>query len=660
MTEGQNTGTQATEVVPKAFTGKALIIGVIGSIALVLADSILGPVTGFVATAEVSVMTVVVLAILQMYSGLKFTFPEYVVIYSMVYGAAATYPGWFFWVTSLVKHSETPSWWPDYAKFIPGFLTAPKDLFDLAMKGQAAPPYGALFPQYVVGYALTLALTLISMFGLIPLRKQIVEIERLPFPATTAAFTAVSMAVERPPEERAPILGSRRNWLVLGLVAGLLLTIFTAGYMIETLFPGAPVIIHYIGDRPGGPGNLWGVLRGAALGIDMANVFPWSFFFYFAPMDALATIAIVTIIINFIAVPALVSAGQVEFDPSMSIGDLYGTLWFQAPFKFHQLGVALLIGGVIGGYIAAYKFISSSIKDKKPEYDFFSPQMQWALSFASVIVLTAIGVAFGASAVPAFLLALFSVYVLQMWGVRGLGIVNLQYTWDAHASSIIGEVVAPAGMLSTAEPNQALVGFTMMGRLFTRGDIGASALFESSRFSFLARVNTIKTIIVSIIIGLTIGSFGGQIFQTYLNYTYGLTHDTFGRFATGLWTLGLPRARNYVRGGFEWYGPVKEQAVPWFLLLVLGVVLPIVSGRVAFTIPFNPIAAGLTLLDSSDANIAWGYPAIAIMVIKWIITKLGGTRLDEQAARPLFAGAAAGGLLGAVFSGIAAAVKAFG
>ncbi len=651
---------QTAEVAPKAFTPKAIIVGIIGSIALVLADSILGPVTGFVATAEVSVMTVVILAIIQMYTNIRFSIAEYVAIYAMVYGAAATFPGWFFWVAAIARHSETPGWWPDYAKFTPGFLSAPKELLDLAMKGQTAPPYGALLPQFIIGFVLIFVLILISIFGLMPLRRQIVEIERLPYPATTAAFTAVSMAVERPPEEKVPVLGSRRNWLVVGLLFGILATIFTEGYMVSTLFPGAPTLPKYVGDRPDKSGILWGLLPGAVLGIDISNVFPWSFFFYFAPMDALITIAIITILFDFVVTPGLISAGILDFDPAMTIDDLYFTAWFVSPYKYHQLGVALLIGGVIGGYIAAYKYIVDTMKDKNPEYDFLSPQMQWIMSFATVIVLTAIGVAIGAPVIPAFVLSLFLVYILQMWGVRGLGEVNLQYTWDAHASSVVGEAMYSLGLIGTAEPSSALVGFTMLGRLFTRGDIGASAFFESSRFAFLGRVNTIKTILIAIIIGLVIGQFGGQFFQAYLNYTYGLTHETFGSFVWGLWVLALPRARNYVRGGFTYYGPNPEQLVIWLILIVIGAAIPVIRGRVAFAIPFSVIVAGLAVLESADGNLSWGYPAIVILIIKWIVTKLGGTKLDEQVARPFFAGAAAGGLLGAVFSGIAAAIKALG
>jgi len=647
--------------VEKAFTPKAIIVGIIGSLALVFADAILGPTSGFVATAEVSVMTVVILALIQLYTNIKFTFAEYVVIYAMVYGAAATYPGWFFWVGALVlPNAEAPAWLADFKAFVPSWLTLPKHLYEAALPGGQPTPFGELFGQFIVGFVLILVLVFISIFGLMPMRRQIVEIQRLPYPATTAAFTAVSLAVEKPPDEKVPLLGSRRNWLLFGLFIGFITVIFTEGYLVSTLWPGVPVIPGHIGDTPGQPGILWSMIPGAAIGLDMASVFPWSWFGYFAPMDALITIMITMLIVNFVVVPFYISAGIIEFDPSAAFDDIYFDAWYFAPYKLHPLGVALLAGGVIGAYIAAWKYIAETLKDKNPEYDFVSPQMQWILSFVAVIILTGIGIALGAPAVPAFLLSLFLIYVLQMWGVMGLGYINLQYTWDAHASSVVGEMCYAAGLIDTSQPSAALVGFTMQGRLFTRGDIGASAFFESSRFAFLGRVNSIKTIIIAIIIGLVIGSFGGQMFEAYLTYSYGINHDVFGTFLDGLWVLAIPRARNYVRGGFTWYGPSPDELGVFIILLLLAIAIPILQARVAFTIPFIPIVAGLTVLMSSSANIDWGWTFLPILIIKWLVVKIGGTKLDEQVARPFFAGAAAGGLFGAVVSGIGAAIKAMG
>jgi len=601
------------------------------------------------------------LAIIQLYTNINFTFAEYVVIYAMVYGAAATYGGWFLWVGALVlPNAEAPAWLADFRSFVPSWLTLPKHLYEAALPGGQPTPFGELFGQFVVGFVLTLVMVIISIFGLLPLRRQIVEIQRLPFPATTAAFTAVSLAVEKPPEEKVPLLGSRRNWLLFGLFIGFITVIFTDGYLVSTLWPGVPVIPHYVGDQPGQPSWLWTLLPGAALGIDMSNVFPWSWFSYFAPMDALITIMITMFIVNFVVVPFYISAGIIDFDPAAAFDDIYFEAWYYAPYKLHTLGVALLAGGVIGAYLAAWKYIAKTLKDKNPEYDFISPQMQWILSFVAVIILTGIGIAFGAPPVPAFLLSLFLIYVLQMWGVMGLGYINLQYTWDAHASSVVGEMCYAAGMIDTSQPSPAIVGFTAQGRVFTTGDVGASAFFESSRFAFLGRVNSIKTIIVAIIVGLVIGSFGGQMFEAYLTYSYGINHDVFGTFLNGVWVLGIPRARNYVLGGFTAYGPSPEQLGIFVLLLLLAIAIPILQARVAFTIPFIPIVAGLTVLESDYGNITWGWTFLWVLIVKWLVVKIGGTKLDEQVARPFFAGAAAGGLFGAVVSGIGAAIKVMG
>jgi len=655
---------EKVEVPAKGFTPKSIIVGIIGSIALVLADAILGPVSGFVATAEVSVMTVVILAILQMYLKFKMSYAEYAVIYAMVYGAAASYSGWNAYIFFLgIHNAKSPSWLPELAKFVPQFFSLPERLFQMALEGGHMPPYGELMIATVTGVAINIVSGLLLTLGTMPFRKQIVEIERLPYPATTAAFTAVSLAMEPPPaEEKVPILGSRRNWLIFGLLIGFLTCIFTSGYMIEALFPGALVIPAHIGDDPGRSGILWGAIPGAAIGLSMSSFFPWAWFDYFAPMDALLTVALFTFLINFVFTPLQINMGLIEYDPSYSIGDVYWEAWFVSGFKYHTIGSALLIGGVLGAYIAAWRYIVESLKNKEPEPGFISPQLQFILSFIAVLVITGIITAFGSPPVPAFLMALGLVYLLQMWGIRGLGYVNLQFTWIAHIFYPIGGIASYLGLINSGELSQSLAGFVMGSTLcFDRGDIVPSAFFESSRFAFLGKVRNIGMILIAIIIGLIIGGFGGAFLKQYFTYTMGLYSRFGGPWYYYFHYLRVQYIRYFNAQGFHRYGFPGYDArfYTYILVIILAMLVPIVRARVAFPIPFEPVVAGLTFLCSSDANLGWGYGFVVILVIKWLILKLGGTKLDEQVARPFFAGAAAGGLLGAVASGIAQAYLAF-
>ena len=100
----------------------------------------------------------------------------------------------------------------------------------------------------------------------------------------------------------------------------------------------------------------------------------------------------------------------------------------------------------------------------------------------------------------------------------------------------------------------------------------------------------------------------------------------------------------FYRYGFTFYG-VKDAALALYCALIgIGALLPILATRIVM--PINSIAAGLALLECIGANLDWGYHALVYLVIKWLILRIGGTKLDEQVARPFFAGAAAGGLLG--------------
>ena len=651
------------EVPVRAFTLKAIVVGVLGCLALVAADVILGPLTGFVATAEVSVMTVVIVALIQMFLRFRASYAEYAVIYAMVYGAAASYTGWRTYATCLMQYATGYPWLTEeYKKFIPSyFKILPKEFFDMAMEGGHPAPFGQLMGVTILGTVITMFFGLLGMFALAPFRRQIVEVERLPYPATTAAFTAVSLAMEPPPkEERAPVLGSRRNWLLLGLIIGIILTLFGPGYLISEAFPGAPTIPEAVGDRAGDPGSLWHILPGAAIGLDMHAFFPWSFFCYFWPMDALLTVTLVTLLVNFLVVPYMVQAKLIEFDPTMPVGDLYFSAWYTGDYKLHVLGSALLIGGVLGGYIAAWRYILQSFKEKEREPGFISPQLQWILAIVAVVALTAFMVSLGAPVGPALLSSLFLLFIYQMWGIRGLGICNLQFTWVAHAFAPVGYISTYTGMLYTGELSPALAGFVVGTCHYADyGDIVPSAFFESSRFAFLGRVKNIGTIVVAIVIGLVIGGIFGSIYEQHLGFGFGVTHRLARDAAYVLYSPGIrPHyLLRFYRYGFTFYG-VKDAALALYCALIgIGALLPILATRIVM--PFNSIAAGLAILECIGANLDWGYQALVYLVIKWLILRIGGTKLDEQVARPFFAGAAAGGLLGAVISGVYVAYKAF-
>ena len=193
------------------------------------------------------------------------------------------------------------------------------------------------------------------------------------------------------------------------------------------------------------------------------------------------------------------------------------------------------------------------------------------------------------------------------------------------------------------------------------GDIVPSAFFESSRFAFLGRVRSIGIVVISIVIGLLIGGIFGSIYEQHLGFGFGVTHrlaaDDDYIFASP--SIGPHYLWSFYRYGFTFYG-VKDAALALYCIFIgIGALLPILATRIVM--PFNPIAAGLAICSFSfiSANLDWGYQALVYFVIKWLILKLGGTKLDEQIARPFFTGAAAGGLLGAVISGVYAAYKAF-
>ena len=647
------------EVVAKPITIKSIILGIIGAIAGVTAASILGPTSGFIPTAEVAVMMTVILALLQLFTPIKFTLAEYVFIYAMTYGGSAGYDWATRWPAGLFFHATTPAWLQKYMSYVPGFYYLPKEAYDLALQGGVAPPWGMLIPAFITMTVLGVFLNTLTTLAVLPFKKQIVEVERLPYPATSAAFSAVNTVILPKEEQAAPVLGSRRNWLLLGLLIGFITVIFTEGYLVSTLWPGAPVIPEWIGDREGAPGMFFDYLPGFIIGIHMSSLFPWGWFGYFAPLEALLSIMIFTFIGMFILVWE-VTSGKIPYEPGDAYEDI-GYMDYRYGINLYMMGNVMLAAAVLAHFIVGYKYILETIKSKeKEEPGFISPQMMWILSLLSVIILTAFGVVLGAPPHVGFFIVLFMVYLNTMWSIRGLGEVNLAVrgygltrAFSAGISELFG--VATPG---TGEVTPPVVGMFLLPYHIIDGNMGSFALVETSRFAFLSRVKATKAIIIGIIVGAAISILVGCFIQGSLIYGLGLAHEVYGQ-PTAYYGLAIHRVRYYVE--YAYVDRITEDRIPWAIgFFILAMVLVFLRAKFAVIMPLTAISAGLAFYLVDFDVTGWAYTFLPFLIIKYLVLKIGGPKLDEQVARPFFAGAAAGGLFGAVVSGIAITMKALG
>lgn len=225
---------------------------------------------------------------------------------------------------------------------------------------------------------------------IIPLRKQLIEIERLRFPTGVAVATIL----------KSPGAGAKKAvYLGVGFVIALLLTLATNhrfALIPETLEIGK-WIMDATGTEPKGAAGI--VLLGTSLSLSMANVGAG----LLSGRGGLP-FALGGILAWWIVAPFVVGQGWVPLDAEgleLTGGDLWGAVYGT---MLRPVGIGVLIGGALAGVVMAFPSLKSAIKSLSAaaklaregggESEELSPTVLGvglAVSFVALLVVALIG-----------------------------------------------------------------------------------------------------------------------------------------------------------------------------------------------------------------------------------------------------------------------------
>ncbi len=637
---------------------KGLALGVLGIVFNAVIQTIIGPVSGFGPTGETSLMVVIFLGLITAYAKkIRLSWEDYVAIFTMTYAASVANAGAGYFAFPLWLHTDAVSWLNvlKSSNAVPPAFFGPKHLYELAIEGGTSPPWGELLPFAFTGFAYTMLLGLALIFAAAPFRRQIIEVERLPFPVATATYSGVLNLYAVGEEAKAPILGSRRAWVLLGFLVGFLLTAFTQGYLISELSTIWGVNIPVIPSEWDMSHDVWKSWRGAIVAFDFSATFPWGFFSFFFPMEALITIAITSIITWLVIAPAEVNAGMIpSFDMSMSKDDFWFYAFRVEGIKFFFAGVAIIFGAVLAHYVTGLRSLRETWKSNPEEIikDYRTTAM---LALFGILVFLGIGAAFGGNLLVVLFTAIYILFLVNIYYIRTIGEVNMMWgVWAVYFIHTVNFAEAVGAFQRGVEPvTMTLVGsfVPMMMLLYTSAMTGV-AYMESNRFAFLARVGPRK-VFSALIVGLVLSYFIEFALQAQLNFQFGLNSRYYGQFEWGELILGYPyRVVHRTDIISRWYSLDDVGSASWLGYyggLLLGFLLTL--GRFQLNLPISAIGMGFAVAITPWD---WSYTFIPFLIIKWLLLKIGGGRLYERLGVPLFAGAAAGGMFAAFAAGIAA------
>lgn len=175
---------------------------------------------------------------------------------------------------------------------------------------------------------------------IIPLRKQMIEIERLRFPSGIAVASIL----------RAPGAGAAKAKLLLvGFAVACTLTLLTQYHVIpETLEIGS----WFLDDKDEARGGVGVVLLSTSLALSMAN-------FGAGLLSGKGGLAFAAggVLSWWIIAPYVASQGWIEGDPGGM--DLWGAVYFQ---MLRPVGIGVLIGGALSGVVLSYPALKGAMK----------------------------------------------------------------------------------------------------------------------------------------------------------------------------------------------------------------------------------------------------------------------------------------------------------
>jgi len=559
-----------------------------------------------------------------------------VYVYIITYAAAAFScfgNPWWWDIGLLLARVASPEYVVGY---VPDFVAVPRDVAELLINGigdVTALPWSVLFPA-VMWHTLVVALFIGICIGFTSIiRREWVDVERLPFPQVTLAYASI-LGMEK--------LGSH-EWLgrlafILGFIIGFLLEIPISGV---NLFPWFPDLYSWRINTCG-PGLHQFTVYGSPwlLGFDKD---PLMYAIYLlVPVNLLTSIVFYTLVLQ-VATYVAWYAGYYTGLENMGFCGRYWcspTPYGDPPYYFS----AIITGAGLGLFIITIflerQYIWSTLKaafgktSLSEEGEPMSYRIAWIIFTAFFILMVLFFIYTGMSPWVSFV-ATFTglvtwVVATIMWAK--LATISTPCFWITPG--LIKLMCWPTNIyLPITSTDLALIGPLSRHWIGHRNLAGWGNSFYLSIGSYhLGRLTGVhpKNIVKVLAVSLFTAVFVGHLMQIVLPGVYGGK-----RAMTGAPSLVLVMdIESFTTGGF-WNVPTRTPMSDVAPHLIFGFIFMVVIRYLSTRILWLP--------DPTAALIGWWWlpswsSALVSAVVKYLVLKLGGSKLYEDRVIPFVGG----------------------
>ncbi|MEM2151251.1 MAG: DUF6785 family protein [Candidatus Bathyarchaeia archaeon] len=520
--------------------------------------------------------------------------------------------------------------------------------------GGAAVPWDAWSP-FIAWWTLYAIFWLIFWTGWMALlQERWIEVEKLPFPFAitgTMQITFASTTADR-----------RLKFFLAGFIIGAVVII---PVILHALFPWIPDLWGWASP----PYLTWwfGVMNLA--GVPATRIIPvWSFLavnpmiyalFYLFPLKILFSVWFFNLV--GVLIPSQIAWYMGYYAGIQETGWRPGFLVNQPPFKWNGIWLGSFIGLLLMWFALNTSYMKSLFKKPPDEERKAIPyRVGWIMILVSTIALISMLSAAGANPIGAVLIV-FTMWLLFLSSIRVYGFCGTAGTaWMApfdwtHYPSFVKYVYYPGMTIEKVTTEYTTT--MMLANRFTGELMGENNTQFGMAFAIPMAYKVgydtgthpkdiTKVILVAGIISAVIG-FPTAI---WFDYTFGTSNTPMQMYDA--WWIWVHASVPQLESGM----PAAEPVWPY---IIVGIILTMVLSFLNFRYVWWPLDPAGVALSINGGGSAWLFPSLFAWIVKSIVMRIGGTKLNDEVATPIAVGVLVGYWVLMFLGAVAGLIKFF-
>jgi len=551
--------------------------------------------------------------------------------FAMIYAAIQLSTAWgmfFYWPSMGLFFALAHGGYEALSYLRPSIWWMPSpELYNMAADGGPT-PWGALSGPIAMWLTFYIGWLILFMgLGSI-LRKQWIEIERIPFPEATLYSTLITSTSTDKPENKIFI-----KMIFVGILAGILWRL-----------PHILTIWYGWVD--------WGMLHGyvrtdfkSVLGLDtvlpgsypLISISPnWVTFFLLVPLDVLFSTWLVWYIVYFILPPILYYMGILPTDPG-TLHNAFNYIVWNLPISMRNIYFGEILGLGIVPLFLSWKYIrrtfDAAVKRAPREPgEPVSYTVAYLLLGIGFIMMFALFLAMGANVWSAFILPI----IVIIWflgfsrAYAEFGILPMHGEYDAVVIPWTASNLFYVSDLGSVDPNAFTTMFMSYATIEVWGCNGnTSQTLANAMMAFKVGADTktdsrdvflVGFIAAIIVVVVTF------LYMINLVYSVGFNNiPSYVKWFVVNWGIDDPRIVD-PQGWMLYRIPVYEQALRWFIGIIIVAVLMVVRTMVPALAFLNPVGVVMgTSCGVIDNATGGAFPILVAWVIKYIVLRFYGS-----------------------------------